>query len=93
MALRGVADLEAPNATPRSAIRRVHYSQHGWLQEYDCGQQGQCPFEEDAQSDSKLVAYAGLFSHANYPKASDLWVRPAALCPPPRASCMHLIRR
>eukprot|EP00892_Ulva_mutabilis_P001829 jgi/Ulvmu1/11647/UM008_0051.1 len=57
----------------RAAIRRVQYSQHGRRDEMDCDA-GECPFESDAHSASKLVAYAGLFSHALYPRPSILWV-------------------
>eukprot|EP00892_Ulva_mutabilis_P002516 jgi/Ulvmu1/12265/UM086_0058.1 len=73
------ADLEAANGAPSAtadpglAIRRVQYSQHGWVAEYNCDA-GECPFESGALSTSGLVAYAGLFSHAHYPSASSLWV-------------------
>lgn len=71
--------LRPTPAATRQSIRRVQYSQHSWLDEFNC-EDGECPFEDSALSASKLVAYSGLFSHAMYPRASSLWVRPFIHC-------------
>lgn len=44
---------------------------HRWNAEYDCGS-GQCNFEQDDEGRTRLVAYAGLFSHALYASPSPL---------------------
>eukprot|EP01025_Chloroclados_australasicus_P046557 TRINITY_DN51328_c0_g2_i1.p1 TRINITY_DN51328_c0_g2~~TRINITY_DN51328_c0_g2_i1.p1 ORF type:complete len:617 (-),score=76.94 TRINITY_DN51328_c0_g2_i1:238-1989(-) len=63
-------------------IRRVQYSQHNWITEYDCPD-GKCLYTEtvkhtepgtDNQEIEHPVTYSALFSHANYPYASDLWI-------------------
>lgn len=74
---QGAGPTTPTPADTRKAIRRVQYSQHAWLDEFDC-EAGECPFERDALSASKLVSYSGLFSHAMYPRASSLWVRPSS---------------
>ncbi|KAG2427147.1 hypothetical protein HXX76_012657 [Chlamydomonas incerta] len=68
-------DLLAPNSTadPAAAIRRTQYSQHGWLPDYDCDA-GECNYERDPKGVRRLVAYAGLFSHANNHEPSALFV-------------------
>lgn len=91
-------DLEAAGSPaevdPAAGIRRVQYSQHGWVAEYNCDTDGECPFEAAALSESGLVAYSGLFSHAHYPAASSLWVRVARQCTsysPRRARRLHAL--
>jgi len=52
------------------------------------------PFAAAALSESGLVAYSGLFSHAHYPAASSLWVRGTRQCTshsPRRARRLHAL--
>ncbi|KAG2452209.1 hypothetical protein HYH02_003240 [Chlamydomonas schloesseri] len=58
---------------PSTAIRRAQYSQHGWLPEFDC-EAGECNWERDERGTRRLVSYAGLFSHANWNNATNLYV-------------------
>ncbi|GIL42723.1 hypothetical protein Vafri_654 [Volvox africanus] len=61
------------NADPSSAIRAAQYSQHGWLPQLDCTA-GECKFEEDESGTRRLVALAGLYSHANWIEETPLFV-------------------
>ncbi|KAG2448915.1 hypothetical protein HYH02_006263 [Chlamydomonas schloesseri] len=64
-------DLYAEDAA--AAVRRIQFSQHGWLPEFDC-EAGECLYENDDVGVRRLVTYSGLFSHSNWPKPSPLYI-------------------
>ncbi|KAG2485322.1 hypothetical protein HYH03_015904 [Edaphochlamys debaryana] len=68
-----VCEDDLYDADPASVIRRAQYSQHGWLPDFDCAA-GECSFEVDPKGQKRLVTYAGLFSHSNWPQPTPLFV-------------------
>ncbi len=61
------------NDDPSTAVRRAQYSQHGWLPDFDCTA-GECNWETDDAGVRRIVTYAGLGSHSNYPWETPLYV-------------------
>ncbi len=68
-----VCEDDMLNDDPSTAVRRAQYSQHGWLPDFDCTA-GECNWETDDAGVRRIVTYAGLGSHSNWPWETPLYV-------------------
>eukprot|EP00955_Chlamydomonas_euryale_P099059 365192-Chlamydomonas_euryale.AAC.26 len=66
-------DSPDPRVNASSVVKKSQMSQHSWIQELNC-ENGECPTEVGDDGIERMVAYAGLHSHANYPAVSPLQV-------------------